>query len=79
MRKSDIDVTMPMTTFEELENYKKLYVELKGRIRSCFKPSVDDGIDYLFNVNEALELMRNETNISKSLNIEITYDKKIGG
>lgn len=79
MRKSDIDVTMPMTTFEELENYKKLYVELKGKIRDCFKPSVDEGIDYLFNVNEALELMRNETNISKSLNIEITYDKKIGG
>ena len=36
MKKSEITVSMPMTTFEEFEDYKKRYKELLDSLKSCF-------------------------------------------
>ena len=59
MKKSEIMVSMPMNTYEELLAFKKEYTDLCNKIRSCFN------FDYLvtenridFNVNKALELAK---------------------
>lgn len=36
MKKSEINVSMPMTTYEELMNFRTLYTELCSKIRLCF-------------------------------------------
>ena len=59
MKKSEMLVSMPMNTYEELLAYKKQYEELCNKIRDCFN------YDYLvsenridFDVNKALKLSK---------------------
>lgn len=42
MKKSEITVSMPMTTFEELEQYKKKLLELQAELKSCFDTTAFD-------------------------------------
>ena len=61
MKKSEITVSMPMTTFEELEQYKKKYQELQDELKSCFNTqlvdtSISNSID--FDVKKALNLAK---------------------
>ena len=61
MKKSEITVSMPMTTFEELEQYKKKYQELQDELKSCFNTqlvdtAVSSSID--FDVIKALNIAK---------------------
>ena len=42
MKKSELTVTMPMTSFEELEMYKTKYFELLDELKSCFNTQLVD-------------------------------------
>lgn len=42
MKKSEITVTMPITTYEEFECYKKRYKELQDELKSCFNTKLFD-------------------------------------
>lgn len=79
MKRSEILVSMPMTTYDEFEEFKKKYRDLRDSIGACLKPSVDDGIDYMFDVEQALNIAKSIFRISDSKNIEVFYTKKIGG
>ena len=79
MKRSDLTVSMPMTSFDELEEYKKKYMELRDKVCDCLKPSTYEGIDYEFNVRQALDLVKETTRAKTTSNIEVVYDKKIGG
>ena len=59
MKKSEIMVSMPMSTYDELLAYKKEYEKLINDIRGCFNYdyfATENRID--FNVNQALELSK---------------------
>ena len=59
MKKSEIMVSMPMTTYEELLAFKKEYENLCNKIRGCFNFdyfATEDRID--FDTNKALNLGR---------------------
>ena len=61
MKKSEIMVSMPMTAFEELEQYKKKYQELQDELKSCFNTqlvdtSISNSID--FDVKKVLNLAK---------------------
>lgn len=61
MKKSEIMVSMPMTTFEELEQYKKKYQELQDELKSCFNTQlVDTAVSNSinFDVKKALNLAK---------------------
>lgn len=45
MKKSEIDVTMPMVAFEELIWYKNKYFETLESIKSCFDTTLFDNRD----------------------------------
>lgn len=79
MKRSNLMVSMPMTTFDELETYRNQLFELKTKIKECLEPSITNGIDYILDINNVLEIFKKECNITDSVNIEIFYDKKIGG
>lgn len=62
MKKSEIMVSMPMTTFEELEQYKKKLQELQDELRSCFDTTaydVGNETSINFDVKKALNLAKN--------------------
>ena len=40
MKKSEMTVSMPLTTWEEYETYKKKYAELTERLSACFDDSL---------------------------------------
>ena len=57
MKKSEIMVSMPMSTYDELLAYKKQYEKLINDIRGCFNFdyfATENRID--FDTNKALEL-----------------------
>lgn len=59
MKKSEIHVSMPMTSYEEMLLWKDKYNALVGDIVKCFNldfAETENRID--FNVNLALELCR---------------------
>ena len=73
MKKSEIMVSMPMTTFEELEQYKKKYQELQDELKSCFNTQlVDTAVSNSinFNVEKALNIAK-KTLSSKYNGIDI--------
>lgn len=79
MKKSEITVTMPMFTYEEFEDFKAKYWELKNKIKDLVEKSNEEGIDYLFDMNKALNFIREVCSISENSNIQIIFDGKIGG
>ncbi len=73
MKKSEIMVSMPMTTFEELEQYKKKYQELQDELKSCFNTQlVDTAVSNSinFDVKKALNIAK-KTLSSKYNGIDI--------
>lgn len=54
MKKSDITITMPLLTFEELEVYKKKYNDLCESLKSCFNTSSVDYDCITFDVNKVM-------------------------
>lgn len=59
MKKSEMQVSMPMTSYEELLSWKERYNGLVGNIMLCFNfdfAETENRID--FDVNKALELCR---------------------
>ena len=40
MKKSDITVSMPMTTYDELSSYREKYTELTKHLANCFDDSL---------------------------------------
>lgn len=72
MKKSDISVTMSMTTYEELLWFKENYIKLRNNTRDLLKKNdVDEGVDYTFNVEEAVGFFKKEFRISEHANIDI--------
>ena len=43
MKKSDMTVSMPLTTWEEYEEYKKRYIALTERLAACFDDAFQVG------------------------------------
>lgn len=61
MKKSEITISMPMTAFEELEQYKKKYRELQDELKSCFDTKAFDSrleSSINFNVIQALNIAK---------------------
>jgi hypothetical protein len=62
MKKSEITVSMPMTAFEELEQYKKKYQELQDELNSCFDTKLVDslgGVNTIdFSIKKVLEICK---------------------
>ena len=61
MKRSDMTVSMPMTAFEELEEFKMKYQELRAELRSCFDTAAFDAGDETsinFDVIKALNVAR---------------------
>ena len=56
MKKSEIMVSMPMTTYEELMNFKNEYTNLCSKIRLCFDCSNQNII--AFDTNKAFDLCK---------------------
>lgn len=78
MKESNITVTMPIRSFEELKGYKEKYYELKNMIKDCFEKDETNEMDYIFDVMRTLETMKRISGIPMSSNIIIMYDKKQG-
>lgn len=61
MKKSEIMVSMPMTTFEELQTYKNKLQELHDELKSCFDTTafdVDNQTFINFDVKKALNIAK---------------------
>lgn len=59
MKKSEINVSMPMTTYEEFLNYKKTYEELLVKMNDCFNLSFFQSENtIIFDTNKAFELCK---------------------
>lgn len=76
MKKSEITVSMPMTTYEEFEQYKKRYKELLDELKSCFNTQLFDtnteaSID--FDVIKALNIAK-KTLPAKYNGIYVNYN-----
>ena len=59
MKKSEMTVSMPMTTYEELLEFKKEYENLTAELRGCFNFDYfeqENRID--FKVNSAVDLCK---------------------
>ena len=75
MKKSEIQVSMPMTTFEELNKYKEKYQQLHDELNSCFYTQrfdmgLESSID--FDVIKALNIAK-KTLSGKYNGIYINY------
>ena len=73
MKKSEILVSMPMTTYEELELYKNKFENITNELKSCIDTQpYDSGVSTMlnFNVDEALEICKKTLSIKYS-NIDI--------
>ena len=62
MKKSEMTVTMPLTTWEEYEHYKESFNEIKKELAACFDDSLlkaggSQSVD--FDVKKALEICKN--------------------
>lgn len=66
MKKSEITVSMPMTTFEELNSYKDKYYELLNEIRNCYDTKLfDNNVDTIISldVKKLIKLSKSKLNI----------------
>lgn len=66
MKKSEITVSMPMTTFEELNSYKDKFYELLNDIRNCYDTKLfDNNIDTIISldVKKLIKLSKSKLNI----------------
>ena len=73
MKKSEILVSMPMTTYEELELYKNKFENLTKDLKSCIDTQLYDlGVSTTlnFDVSKALEICKKTLSIKYS-NIDI--------
>ena len=73
MKKSEILVSMPMTTYEELELYKNKFENLTNELKSCIDTQLYDlGVSTTlnFDVSKALEICKKTLSIKYS-NIDI--------
>ena len=73
MKKSEILVSMPMTTYEELELYKNKFENLTNDLKSCIDTQLYDlGVSTTlnFDVSKALEICKKTLSIKYS-NIDI--------
>lgn len=72
MKKSDISVTMSMTTYEELLWFKEHYIKLRSDTEKLLKKNeIDEGIDYTFNIKEAISFLKKECRIPNNANVDI--------
>lgn len=66
MKKSEITVSMPMTTFEELNCYKDKFYELLNEIRNCYDTKLfDNNMDTIISldVKKLIKLSKSKLNI----------------
>lgn len=73
MKKSEMMVSMPMTTYEELESYKNKFENLTNELKSCIDTQPYDlGVSTTlnFDVSKALEICKKTLSIKYS-NIDI--------
>lgn len=66
MKKSEIIVSMPMTTFEELNSYKDKFYELLNDIRNCYDTKLfDNNMDTIISldVKKLIKLSKSKLNI----------------
>lgn len=66
MKKSEITVSMPMTTFEELNSYKDKFYELLNEIRNCYDTKLfDNNMDTIISldVKKLIKLSKSKLNI----------------
>ena len=73
MKKSEILVSMPMTTYEELELYKNKFENITNELKSCIDTQpYDSGVSTMldFDVSKALEICKKTLSIKYS-NIDI--------
>ena len=66
MKKSEITVNMPMTTFEELNCYKDKFYELLNEIRNCYDTKLfDNNMDTIISldVKKLIKLSKSKLNI----------------
>ena len=73
MKKSEILVSMPMTTYEELELYKNKFENITNELKSCIDTQLyDSGVSTMlnFDVSKALEICKKTLSIKYS-NIDI--------
>ena len=73
MKKSEMLVSMPMTTYEELELYKNKFENLTNELKSCIDTQLYDlGVSTTlnFDVSKALEICKKTLSIKYS-NIDI--------
>ena len=62
MKKSEMSVNMPLTTWEEYENYKKKYIDLTKELAGCFDDTLQKaGASPVlqFSTGKALAVARN--------------------
>ncbi len=71
MKKSEMNVSMPFTTYEELMDYKEKYINLKNDVCSLLSKTLDEGIDYNFDVKKALDLAKRVAWIPTKSNVNI--------
>ena len=73
MKKSEILVSMPMTTYEELELYKNKFENITNELKSCIDTQpYYSGVSTMlnFDVSKALEICKKTLSIKYS-NIDI--------
>ena len=73
MKKSEILVSMPMTTYDELELYKNKFENITNELKSCIDTQpYDSGVSTMlnFDVGKALEICKKTLSIKYS-NIDI--------
>ena len=73
MKKSEILVSMPMTTYDELELYKNKFEKITNELKSCIDTQpYDSGVSTMlnFDVSKALEICKKTLSIKYS-NIDI--------
>lgn len=52
MKKSEISINMPLTTFEELNSYKDKFYDLLNEIKSCYNTTLfDNNMDNLISLD----------------------------
>lgn len=72
MKKSEISVTMSMTTYEEFLWFKEHYLKLRSDTEKLLKKNeIDEGIDYTFSVKDAIEFLKKEFRINEYANIDV--------
>ena len=77
MKRSEMQITMPLTTFDELNSYKDKYENLVNSIKNCFDTShVETNIsnNITLNLNDVFNIWKNVRGI-KYKNCEIILQK----